>query len=425
MNTFELIGYGIVIVVALILAAMLKRQLVAAGGAARRQAAELELLQTRLETARLERTRSEESAGPWNGWRKFSVSKKVVECGDICSFYLVPHDRKPLPPFRPGQYLTFQLEGIPDQDKPAVRCYSLSDCFTPEHYRISVKRVPAPADAPDAPPGIGSGFLHDHVEEGTLLDVGAPNGNFAIDPEESTPLVLIGGGIGVTPVLSMLNAIIQCGSPREVWFFYGVRNPGENILCEQLEQLSEMGADHPNIHFRVCYSEQLDKPGDLKPYELSGTRVTVDLMKSLLPSSNYRYYVCGPSPMMKALELDLRAWGVPSSDIHQEVFPGAKVANAGGEAKIEEGTVVEFRKSELKLEAPASCSSLLDLADGEGIGIPFACRVGSCGTCVTAVLAGEVDYTQEPGWKGEADLTREGLCLPCICLPKGELVIDR
>ena len=292
MHTFAILAYIIVAAVAVILALMLKRQLAAAGFEARREAAELELLQTRLEITRKARERAEEAAGPWNSWRKFRVEKKVHEGGDICSFYLAPHDRKPLPPFRPGQYLTFHFDGIPGQDKPAVRCYSLSDCYYPDHYRISVKRVPAPRDAPDAPPGLGSSFLHDHIEEGALLDVGAPNGNFAIDPEESTPIVLIGGGIGVTPVLSMLNAILQSGSSREVWFFYGIRHASENILVQQLEKLSQDSADYPNVHFRVCYSDKPEAVGELKPYEIAGTRVTVELMKSLLPSNNYEFYTC-------------------------------------------------------------------------------------------------------------------------------------
>ncbi len=177
-----------------------------------------------------------------------------------------------------------------------MRCYSLSDSYCPDYYRISVKRVPAPREAPDAPPGLGSGFLHDHVAEGTLLDVGAPNGNFAIDPEESTPLVLIGGGIGVTPVLSMLNAIVKGGSSREVWFFYGIRHAAENILAQQLEKLSQESAEHPNVHFRVCYSDKPEAVGELKPYEIAGTRVTVELMKSLLPSNNYEFYTCWSAP---------------------------------------------------------------------------------------------------------------------------------
>ncbi len=237
--------------------------------------------------------------------------------------------------------------------------------------------------------------------------------------------MLIGGGIGVTPVLSMFNAILQSGSPREVWFFYGIRNASENILVQQLEELSQESAAHPNVKVRVCYSEQA-KPGtDLKPYEIAETRVTVELMKSLLPSNNYDFYTCGPPAMMKAVEQDLRAWGVPASSIYEEVFPEPKAATAGTEAKVAAGTVVKFRKSGKQVEAPSGCASLLDLAESGSVDIPFACRVGSCGTCVTAILDGAVEYSQEPSWKDESALDQEGLCLPCICLPKGDMVIDR
>ncbi len=89
----------------------------------------------------------------WNGVRKFRVDKKVEEGGDICSFYLVPHSGRGLPPFKPGQYLTFQLK-MDGQDKPLIRCYSLSDSpIDPKHYRVSIKRVPPPRDRPYLPPG--------------------------------------------------------------------------------------------------------------------------------------------------------------------------------------------------------------------------------------------------------------------------------
>ncbi len=422
----ELIGYLIVSAVAVILVLMVRRQLAVSRFQASREAAELESIQTRLDAIRQERLRSDDSVSPWNGWREFRVSKKVRESEDICSFYLEPCDGRPLPRFRPGQYLRFQLDGIPDQSKPVVRCYSLSDCHHAEHYRISVKRVGAPPDAPDAPPGLASGFLHEHIEEGALLDVGAPSGHFAIDPDHSEPLVLIGGGIGVTPVLSMLNAIIQSSSSREVWFFYGIRRRSENILTALLDQLSKESAKRPNIQFRVCYSEKLDDGTALKPFEMDQTRVTVDLIKSLLPSKNFDFYTCGPPLMMKTIEDGLRDWGVPCERIHEEIFPGPQAASVcSKEALIEAGTVVEFRMSGKTLEAPEGCTSLLDLAETGDIEIPFACRVGSCGTCATTVLVGGVEHAQDPSWKDEPTLLEEGLCLPCICLPKMGLVVDR
>src|SRR5690349_958836 len=122
-----------------------------------------------------------------NGWRKFVVAKKAPECDDVCAFYLKPHDGKSLPPFKPGQYLTFQLD-IPGRDKPLVRCYSLSDGPRTEYYRVTIKKEKAPADRPDLPPGAASSYFTDLVTEGTILNVKAPTGHFFLDLGRTTPI---------------------------------------------------------------------------------------------------------------------------------------------------------------------------------------------------------------------------------------------
>jgi len=167
-----------------------------------------------LERSRI--TKAKEAAG-WNGTRKFLVSKKVLEAKDQCSFYFSPHDGRKLPPFEPGQFLTFRLD-IPGQKKQTIRCYSLSDSPKSDYYRCTIKRVPPPRDS-DHEPGLSSNYFHDFVEEGKILDVRAPGGHFYLDTKRQTPVVLIGGGIGLTPVLSMVNHIIDTGSKRETWFF--------------------------------------------------------------------------------------------------------------------------------------------------------------------------------------------------------------
>ena len=235
----------------------------------------------------------------WNGYRKFVVARKSPECADVCSFYLAPHDGKPLPPFHPGQYLTFQLTP-PGQPKPIIRCYSLSDAPThPDRYRVTIKRVPQ---------GLSSNHFHDTIKEGDILDVKAPGGHFYLDLTTTHPVVLIAGGVGLTPILSMLNAIIASGQRREVWFFYGVRTRDEVIQKDHLAQLP------PEIHQHICASGE---PG--------GERVSVDLFKRLLPSNNYHFYICGPPPMMSALTADLKAWGVPDERVHFEAFGPASV----------------------------------------------------------------------------------------------------
>ena len=166
----------------------------------------------------------------WNGSRKFEIHRKQREAEGVHSFYLVPHDGKPLPPFLPGQYLTFQLR-IPDQPKPVIRCYSLSDSpNNPDYYRVSIKKVPPPRDQPDKPPGLSSTYFNDMLQEGAILDVKAPSGQFFLDMTSERPIVFVGGGIGLTPVLSMLTALTESGIRREVWFFLGVRNGKEHFM---------------------------------------------------------------------------------------------------------------------------------------------------------------------------------------------------
>lgn len=367
----------------------------------------------------LEREKSEFS---WNGFRKFSVHRKVPEGGGICSFYLQPHDQKPLPSFDPGQYLTFRLN-IADQPKPVMRCYSLSDSPKSEYYRVSIKAVPAPRDNPDAPPGLSSNHFHDAIQEGDILDVKAPGGHFFLDTSKHTPVVLIGGGIGLTPVLSMVNQIVESGSSRETHLFYGVRNGDEHVMKEDLERVAR---ENDNVHLHVCYSKAGEGDVEGRDYQHSG-RVGVDLFKEVLPSNNYEYYFCGPPPMMNSLFEGLREWGVPEKNINYEAFGPATVkkkqeADSAGDPAASDSTAgfdVTFGKSGKTVAWTAAMGSLLDLAEENGVDIDFGCRAGNCGTCITALKSGEVDYLSEPGEKPEA-----GSCLSCIAVPKGPVVLD-
>ena len=359
----------------------------------------------------------------WSGFRKFEVARKVPEGGGICSFYLRPHDGKPLPSFNPGQYLTFRLD-VPGQAKPVMRCYSLSDSPNPEYYRVSIKAVPPPRDKPEVPPGLSSNFFHNSINEGDILDVKAPGGHFYLETSKHTPVVLIGGGIGLTPVMSMLNDITRSGSTRETHFFYGVRNRAEHVMKEHLEEVTK---NHENVHLHVCYSNATDDDVQGRDFQHAG-RVGADLFKKVLPSSNYEYYFCGPPPMMNSLFEGLREWGVPEDDINYEAFGPATVqkkkeADTTGDkapaAAAESGFEVTFNKAGKTVPWDPEIGSLLDFAEENGVDIDFGCRAGNCGTCITAIKSGDVDYISEPGEKPEA-----GSCLACVSVPKGPLVLD-
>lgn len=389
--------------------------------AARQRQLSLQLMRERVEAVRTKRAASVETEAAWNGYRKFEVERKVDEGGDICSFYLVPHDRKPLPSFRPGQYLTFQLS-IPNQSKPTIRCYSLSEAPGRDHYRVTIKKLSPPQDKPGAPPGLSSSFFHDHVDAGDILDVKAPGGHFFLDMATELPVVLIGGGVGLTPVLSMVNAIADSGSKRETWLFYGVRDRAEHVMADHLRRLV---LERENLRLHVCYSRP--GKGDVQGRDYHhAERVSVELFKRLLPSNNYSFYICGPPAMMESLVPGLEAWGVSKDRVHFEAFGPASVKRAAAPsaekapaAAAAAAIEVRFARSNKSCAWSATAGSLLEFAEANGIVIDSGCRAGNCGTCLTAIKSGEVQYTQEPGARPE-----EGSCLTCISVPKASLVLD-
>jgi uncharacterized protein len=380
-----------------------------------------ERLQLQLKAAKLQIQQAEQLKLVWNGYRKFKVVKKVSECADVCSFYLAPHDGKPLPPFKPGQYITFQLN-IPGQAKPVTRCYSLSDAHRTEHYRVTIKRALPPPDVADGKPGLASSFFCDAVKEGDILDAKAPGGHFYLDLTEEKPVVLISGGVGVTPMVSMLNAILDANQKREVWFFFGCRNKADHIFKEYMDKMAAAG--YENVHMQVCYSKPSLNDVKGKDYHHEG-RVSVDLFKKVLPSNNYEYFLCGPGPFMKTITDDLEAWGVPDKAVHFEAFGPATVKKAAP-VQTESQTAflskveVTFGRSNKKARwNPNNASmSLLEFAEANGVSIEAGCRAGSCLSCKVAIKSGEVEYLTAP-----AEI-ETGSCLACICKPKNNLVLD-
>ena len=380
----------------------------------------LDRLRHRTDLALVDSERERDRAAySWNGLRKFKVAWKTREVEGVHSFYLKPHDGKPLPPYLPSQYLTFQLR-VPGVDKPLVRCYSLSDSpADADACRVTVKKILRGPDAPDAPPGLCSTYFNDHVRVGDILDVKAPSGNFVLSTTKTTPVVLIAGGIGITPVLSMLNAVCDSGLKREVWFFLGVRNGSEHLMRDQLQRIQQ---EYKNIQVRVCYSQPAGDDEQDRDYDYEGF-VGVDLFKELLPSNNYEFYVCDPPAMMSAITAGLEDWGVPPEDVHFEAFGPATVKKlepgAGVSEGAESGLSIEFQRTGKTIAWDAKFTDLLDLAEANGIVIDSGCRAGNCGTCITAIKSGDVTYVTEPGAPPE-----DGSCFTCVAVPRTDLVLD-
>ncbi len=360
----------------------------------------------------------------WAGWRTFRVVQRQYEdaAPSQCSFYLQPVDGQPLPPFKPGQFLTFSLDvesSVGGEASRAItRCYSLSDRPDPAHYRVTIKRVPPPTDRPEIPPGLSSNHFHDHVHEGAVLRVKAPSGHFFIDPDPDVPAVLIGGGIGITPMMSMLRWCMASQPQRTVHLYYGLRNSREHAFKPLLEELA---ASHPALRLNVVYSRPTEADSKGRDYQHQG-HVDVELLRRTLPQGRHQFYVCGPPAMMQTLVPALAAWGVSVADIHYEAFGPASVRLPGAaEVPVANGVTIEvkFHRSGRTLTWDGRDASLLDFAERHGIEVESGCRSGGCGSCETRLIEGSVSYDHAPDY----DVT-PGHCLVCVGRPSSPLVLE-
>ena len=352
----------------------------------------------------------------WEGFREFRVQKKVFEDKNksICSFYLAPVDKDPLPSFKPGQFLTFQLplkDPVTNKIKQTMRCYSLSDC-PDDVYRITVKRVLPPEDRPDLPQGRSSSFFHESVKEGTVLQVRAPSGHFHLIEDDSHPAILIAGGIGITPMISMLNALLKSKSRREIWLFYSVKNCREIIMHEYLRSCTDT---YSSFHLVISCTnpDPSDRIG--LDYQHKG-RIDIPLLQSKMKNKKSHFYVCGPGSMMESMIPGLKKWGVKKQNIFYESFGPASLEKPAlpGSASF----AVTFTKSGKILTWTPDAGTLLSFAEDHGISVESGCRAGSCGSCLTELTSGKVQYSQNP----ETDIP-DGYCLLCTGIPVSDITL--
>ncbi|MEQ9411803.1 MAG: NO-inducible flavohemoprotein [Fuerstiella sp.] len=253
-------------------------------------------------------------AGGWNGYRPLVVDRKVRESDVVTSFYLRPADGEPLPPFVPGQYITVRVDLPTTPTSP--RNYSLSDRTGLDHYRISVKRETRLS--PDAPDGLVSTWLHDHVQPGDHLEVGPPCGDFTIDLKkvENRPIVLLAGGIGITPLLSMAGSLVAAGVSNPIYLLQAARNGRVQAFAREIREL-QSGSARVRTHVRF------DQPSD---DDVASGRcdseglVDTDFLREWAPCETAEFYFCGPGPFMQNVCASLRELGVEEDRIHFEFF---------------------------------------------------------------------------------------------------------
>jgi nitric oxide dioxygenase len=250
--------------------------------------------------------------GGWSGWRPFTVGRKVRESEEITSFYLYPVENAPLPAFKPGQFVSVRGRAA-DGKMIQPRQYSLSDAPNGEYLRLSVKRETGAGERPD---GAISNWLHDTVEEGSVIELSPPFGDFFLHTDRTTPVVLISGGVGLTPMMAMLGHLVREQPQRRVVFVHGARHRGVHALNKDVRSLADR---YPQVSVKVFYEKVGENDRAGIDYDLPG-RIDLAAIKdeTILPQADY--YLCGPVPFMKAKLKALNDLGVPKDRIQFEVF---------------------------------------------------------------------------------------------------------
>jgi nitric oxide dioxygenase len=256
----------------------------------------------------------ENQPGGWAGYAPLKVDRKVVESETITSFYLVSPSGEPLPSFLPGQYLGIKAQ-VPDSDFQQIRQYSLSQISNGKTYRISVKRESAPAHLAAVQNGLISHHLHESVHEGDTILAHVPQGDFVLR-DNSRPIVLLSGGVGITPAMCMFEHIARHSSETPVLFVHATMQRSHHAFRDETRALA---AAHPHTRALIYYEKISPSDVQGQDYDLVG-RISVDSLRSYLPQQPADFYSCGPIGFMTAIEEILNSLNVPFADRYSEAF---------------------------------------------------------------------------------------------------------
>ncbi|MCZ6641229.1 MAG: pyridoxamine 5'-phosphate oxidase family protein [Gammaproteobacteria bacterium] len=350
-----------------------------------------------------------------NTFRNYIVARVEPESENITSFYLSPSDDSNVVCHSAGQFLPIEI-CPPGTEQPVYRTYTISNAPNGEYFRLSIKRE---ISSSGKPPGVVSNFFHDNIEAGATIRALNPRGQFSLDRSSTRSVVLISAGVGVTPMISMLEQLDSdrqtCGCTRKVWFIHGARHGGERAFRGFVHETADAW---PNLEKHIRFSRPTENDVQGRDYDSVG-RVDVALLKSLLPFDDYEFYICGPGLFMESIYEDLKEMNIADQRIHYEYFAEGKALaptrpDHGPAMNLEgRGPVpVRFAKSGVDVTWDADEGTLLDLAESKGIEAAYSCRSGVCQTCAISVLEGSVDYSDPP-----AAPPPEGMALICTAYP--------
>jgi ferredoxin-NADP reductase/MOSC domain-containing protein YiiM len=350
------------------------------------------------------------------GFRPLAVTAIDRESADVLSLTIESPDGQPLPTALAGQYVVLRLQ-LAASGPLLFRSYSLSGPLSTERYRISVKIEPN---------GAAGIYLREQVRVGDSLDVSSPRGSFILQSGER-PVVLLSAGIGATPVLAMLYALVSARSTRQVLWLHAARDREHHSFAAEVRRLM-LALTHGRSY--VCYSRpgSLDKIGE--DFDAIGHLSRSVFDKVGLPREA-DVYVCGPTRFMADMKETLATLGVKPERIHIEIFTGSEPMTPGvvGAATraphlpmddVNTGRLVSFARSGIAAHWKAwAYQSILELAEACDVRVRWSCRTGVCHSCESGLVSGAVVYGPEP-----LEKPADGNVLVCCSQPIGDVVID-
>lgn len=353
--------------------------------------------------------------GPtWVGFREFRVSRKTPASSDVVSLELIPIDGLSIGEALPGQFVVIELRRT--GSLPLLRSYSLSSRPDGGRLSIGVKREIG---------GSASGYIHDKVAVGDVIGLSAPRGAFVL-PQGDRPVVLMSAGIGVTPVLAMLEALAAEEAEREVWWLYGARSGLQHPFGDRTRRLLSAMSHARSV---ICYSSPASADVMGRDYDRR-SRLNSNVVESLSLPIDADYCICGPSGFMSDLTEFLRTSGIDASRIHTEAF-GPEHSITPGIAAVKgrrphqpsgdggAGPLVAFARSGITVAWSSNFDSLLNFAEACDVPVRWSCRTGVCHTCETAMISGDVAYEPQP-----LDKASGGNVLICCSKPKNDIILD-
>jgi ferredoxin-NADP reductase len=318
--------------------------------------------------------------------------------------------------FRAGQFLTVQVQ---IDGRPVTRCYSISSSPASRGYlEISVKRQ-----------GLVSSMLHSTIRPGSTLAVRPPAGAFFYPEGDDRPLVLVSGGVGCTPMISMLRHAIACEPSRPVVYLFSAKTEADIAFRHELALVARR---HPQVRIVIALTRASGSP------QFYAGRIDENLVRQVVPDAKQSlFYVCGPQAMIEGTKALLARLGVAPAQVRSEAFEAAvasarSVPETGASGAPPEPVPVPVRAGGAavarvqlsvsgKTVALSNGQTLLEAAESARVEIPNVCRAGICGTCKTRLVSGDVECTADV--MEDAD-REQGYVFPCVAWAKGDCVLE-